>query len=270
MSNARPTMETYIEMSPRVFEENLARADALVSGLVERYARRGLRDLRFVASGSSYNSCVAARPFAERVLGVRVDVFTPSRYLDELERLEVATPGAFEVFVSQSGCSTNIIEAVRAARSRGHETVALTGNVNADLRDEVDEIFEYGVGNETVGFVTMGVLTLMEFIALFALAAAKAMGAIDEGGRCAWMDRLSRVPAMHREVQRRAPRLVFGRERVLHGAASVHARPPAAGECRGVGVHGREWRVLQQFREHPVLQGDRQGPGIHGEPHLHE
>ena len=56
MSNAKPTMETYIEMSPRVFEENLTRADALVGGLVERYARRGLRDLRFVASGSSYNA----------------------------------------------------------------------------------------------------------------------------------------------------------------------------------------------------------------------
>lgn len=204
MSDAKPTMETYIEMSPRVFEENLARARELVEGLVVRYSERGARGIRFVASGSSYNSCMAARPFAERVLGARVDVFTPSRYLDELDRLDATAPGAFEVFVSQSGCSTNIIEAVRAARSRGHETVALTGNVNADLRDEVDEIFEYGVGNETVGFVTMGVLTLMEFIALFALAAAKAMGAIDEGGRCAWMDRLSRVPAMHREVQRRA------------------------------------------------------------------
>ena len=197
-------METYIEMSPRVFEENLARADALVSGLVERYARRGLRDLRFVASGSSYNSCVAARPFAERVLGVRVDVFTPSRYLDELERLEVATPGAFEVFVSPKRVQHEHHRGGARRALAGHETVALTGNVNADLRDEVDEIFEYGVGNETVGFVTMGVLTLMEFIALFALAAAKAMGAIDEGGRCAWMDRLSRVPAMHREVQRRA------------------------------------------------------------------
>ena len=27
MSNAKPTMETYIEMSPRVFEENLTRVD---------------------------------------------------------------------------------------------------------------------------------------------------------------------------------------------------------------------------------------------------
>ncbi len=81
MSDAKPTMETYIEMSPRVFEKNLARARELVEGLVARYSERGARDIRFVASGSSYNSCMAARPFAERVLGVRVDVFTPSRYL---------------------------------------------------------------------------------------------------------------------------------------------------------------------------------------------
>lgn len=236
MSNAKPTMETYIEMSPRVFEENLTRADALVGGLVERYARRGLRDLRFVASGSSYNSCVAARPFAERVLGVRVDVFTPSRYLDELERLDVMASDAFEVFVSQSGCSTNIIEAVRAARSRGHETVALTGNVEADLRDEVDAIFEYGVGNETVGFVTMGVLTLMEFIALFSLATAEALGAIDGDGRSAWMGRLSEVPDMHREMQRRAHALMDAdREAFL---APGHAFMCGAGAAYGIALEG--------------------------------
>lgn len=95
VGNAKPTMETYIEMSPLVFEENLARADALVGDLVERCGRVGLRAVHFVASGSSHNSCVAARSFAERVLGVRVDVFTPSRYLDELERLDVTVPDAF-------------------------------------------------------------------------------------------------------------------------------------------------------------------------------
>ena len=100
MSDAKPTMETYIEMSPRVFEENLARVRELVEGLVARYSERGARGIRFVASGSSYNSCMAARPFAERVLGARVDVFTPSRYLDELDRLDATAPGAFEVFVS--------------------------------------------------------------------------------------------------------------------------------------------------------------------------
>ena len=43
MGNAKPTMETYIEMSPLVFEENLTRADALVGDLVERCGRVGLR-----------------------------------------------------------------------------------------------------------------------------------------------------------------------------------------------------------------------------------
>lgn len=95
MDNAKPTMETYIEMSPLVFEENLTRADALVGDLVERCGRVGLRAVRFVASGSSYNSCVAARSFAERVLGVWVDVFTPSCYLDKFERLYVTVPDAF-------------------------------------------------------------------------------------------------------------------------------------------------------------------------------
>lgn len=236
MANAKPTMETYIEMSPRVFEGNLARARELVDGLAARYAAGGTRDIRFIASGSSYNSCMGARPFAERVTGVRIDVFTPSRYLDELDRLDAMAPGAFEVFVSQSGCSTNIIEAVRVARSRGHETVALTGNVNADLRDECDEIFEYGVGNETVGFVTMGVLTLMEFIALFSLAAAETLGVIDEGERAAWMDRLSKVPAMHREVQARANALMDANPETFLSPGSAFMC--GAGAACGIALEG--------------------------------
>ena len=65
-------------------------------------------------------------------------------------------------------------------------------------------------------------------------------------------------------------RVLFGGERLLDGAAAIHVRPPAAGEPGGVGLHGCERRVLQQLREHPVFQGHRQGPGVHGEPHLHE
>lgn len=208
MARDIPTMETYIARSPQVFAENLRRASELVAPMAELYAAHGAGELRLIASGSSYNACVAIRPFVEQVLSARVDVFTPSRYLDEFERLTRTAPDAFEVFISQSGCSTNIIEAACVAREHGHAVIGLTGNVVADLCAHVDSIIEWGVGNETVDFVTLGVVTLMEFWALFALEVAAAQGVISASEQARWTEQLTRVPELHRAVQDQANRLM--------------------------------------------------------------
>lgn len=196
-----PTMETYIARSPQVFEDNLRRGTELVAPMVELFSQQDAHEIRLIASGSSYNACAAVRPFMEQVLSVRVDVLTPSRYLDEFERLERIASDSFEVFISQSGCSTNIIEAACAAREHGHVVIGLTGNVEADLRAHVDSIVEWGVGNETVDFVTLGVVTLMEFWALFALQTARERSVISDAEWACWMEQLACVPELHEAVQ---------------------------------------------------------------------
>lgn len=231
-----PTMETYIGASPQVFEENLRRGSELVAPMVEEYLARDAREIRLIASGSSYNACVAVRPFVEQVLSARVDVFTPSRYLDELDCLERIAPEAFEVFISQSGCSTNIIEAACVARGRGRAVIGLTGNVEADLCSHVDLIVEWGVGNETVDFVTLGVMTLMEFWALFALRTARVRNTISADEYARWMDRLVRVPELHKSVQDQANLLMTARARTFlsPGPAFICG----AGAAYGVALEG--------------------------------
>lgn len=39
----------------------------------------------------------------------------------------------------------------------------LTGNKNGDLYTYSDNVIEYGVDNETIGYVTLGFVTLVEF-----------------------------------------------------------------------------------------------------------
>lgn len=209
------TMETYIEMTPRLIEVNVRRYHDLTDRLVSLFRSRGASEIRIVASCSSHNASVMARPCMEHLLGMRVCVLTPARYLEELERLDVIAPQAFEVFISQSGCSTNIIEAVRAARAAGHPTVALTGNVQAALCDEVDEAIEYGVGNETVDFVTLGVGTLVQFLVMFALGAAEATGKIDAARREDWLAQISAAAGLNREMRLRTLELMDARERSL-------------------------------------------------------
>ncbi|MFR9006822.1 MAG: hypothetical protein ACLVKA_10710 [Collinsella aerofaciens] len=88
------------------------------------------------------------------------DVFTPSRYLDELERLDAGVR-CVEVFVSLNGCNEHHRGGARRARM-GHGRWPSRAT-RADLR-EVDAIFSTAWERDG-RFVTMGA-TLMEFIAV--------------------------------------------------------------------------------------------------------
>ena len=76
---------------------------------------------------------------------------------------------SFKIIISQSGCSTNIIEVLRDLNRDNLEYVVLTGNVLADVKDYSNNIIEYGVGNEIIDFVALGFTTLIEYLVLFPL-----------------------------------------------------------------------------------------------------
>lgn len=209
------TMEDYIAKSSCVLSENLSRAEELVAPLVSQFVLARPEELRLVASGSSYNACIAMRPCMEKALGMRVEVLTPSAYEESFTRLELIAPHAFEAFVSQSGCSTNVLKAIDCAKRAGHEAIGLTGNVNGDMSGVVDEIIEWGVGNETVDFVTLGVATLMEFLAFFSIEVGRRLGGLSDGEFDAWMNQMARIPDLHASVVDQARSLFVWDERVF-------------------------------------------------------
>ena len=72
--------------------------------------------------------------------------------------------------VTQSGLSTNAIEALKIIKKKQCRAICLTGNKNSDVKDVADVVIEYGVGEELVGYVTKGVSSLALFLDLFAIA----------------------------------------------------------------------------------------------------
>lgn len=180
-------MLDYVKMANTRLSENLDRASELVSPLVDAYKASGCSAVRIVASGSSKNSADCARNYMQDALGVQVAVVTPEAFVD----FEYAQPaGAFNIAISQSGYSTNTLAALDFMRERAMTCVALTANVEAPIKEHVDTVVDYGVGVESVDFVTMGVQTLVEYLVLFAAYAARATGRIDDA---ALEDRLADV-----------------------------------------------------------------------------
>lgn len=73
------------------------------------------------------------------------------------------------LFVSQSGYSTNILGAAQKHKENHRKVIGITGNRESDLGKMSDICLEYGAGEETIGYVTKGMSTLILFFMLLGL-----------------------------------------------------------------------------------------------------
>lgn len=167
------TVLDYIQSCPEYIRRNVADCEALTRPLVDEFVNGGYNTLWIVACGSSSNGSWCARQFIRRHLGCEVKIVTPFHFVvsehDFGEKDMV-------VVVSQSGYSLNALEAIRVIRSMGRRCIGLTGDLNSDLAQCCDVVANYGVGRETVAYVTRVVTTLALFFMLFAVQAAQRLG----------------------------------------------------------------------------------------------
>ncbi len=169
------TMASYVKEGPERIRSLVAKREELTGELVKRFLERPYDTIWIVASGSSFNASLCSRYYLRNMLGVEVKVVSPgifAAYETPLRENE------FLFFISQSGYSTNTIAALDKAREMGREAICLTGNVEADVKNHSDLVVDYGVGQEKVGYVTLGVTSLVTFLTLFAIEAAQKSGRI--------------------------------------------------------------------------------------------
>ncbi len=166
----RKTMADYVKESAEMMRHNIENSAALTDSLVTEYLENAYQNIWMVASGSSYNGCECARLFLQKMLKCQVKLVSPFQFLyadhDVPDRDMV-------VFVSQSGYSRNTIEAAAFMKKRGRKAVILTGDMDSDAKKMADLLIDFGVGMETVGYVTKGVNALALYWILFAYEVAK-------------------------------------------------------------------------------------------------
>lgn len=172
-SQSNKTMLDYIRSCPAYIRNNVTNCAELTRPLVEEYVNGGYKNLWIVACGSSSNGSWCARQFIRRHLHCEVKIVTPFHFVvSEHDFGE----DDMVVVVSQSGYSLNALEALQVIRAQGRRCIGLTGDLNSDLAKNCDVVANYGVGRETVAYVTRGVTTLALFFMLFAVEAAQRLG----------------------------------------------------------------------------------------------
>ena len=180
-------MLDYVQLAHVRMGENLERSSELVAQLVDIFQSGSFDALRIVASGSSRHAADCARDYLQDALQMQVSVATPEAFVD----FEHTYPQhALNIAVSQSGYSTNTIAALDYMRAHDMAAVALTANVEAPIKEHADIVLDYGVGVESVDFVTLGVEVLVEYLVLFGIYGGQARGTIDAKGVAQRLDDL--------------------------------------------------------------------------------
>lgn len=202
------TMRDCIEMTPDAVRGQIERSDELAGGLAAALAGRAWRRVVLVASGSSYTASMCARPYLARMLACPVEVLFPFTFT-HYERAVTGTDD-FVLVVSQSGASVNCLDALEAARAAGAAARLLTAVADSDCARMADEVYTWGCGEEAVGYVTFGPLSLATYLMQSAARAADiASGACGaEGAATACVREIEHAIAAHGEVLARADAFV--------------------------------------------------------------
>ena len=132
------------------------------------------RAVQIVACGSSYHAALVARHWIESLSGLPclVEIASEYRYRDA-----AVIPGSLFVTVSQSGETTDTLEALKLAKTRGYQAMLAVCNVpESSLIRESDLVLMTRAGPEIGVASTKAFLTQLVAFALLALELGRAHG----------------------------------------------------------------------------------------------
>lgn len=156
----------YIKKSPDVMLKNINDLEDSVAELATEILQQRSESVIIIASGSSYNAAEIIQPFMSKAMMLPVVIMTSEQFLFGRETY---LPNPFYIVITQSGASTNTISAIQFMNELLLPYVTLTGDIKSKATKYSNKTVDYGVGNETIKFVTLGVATLVQFIFLLAV-----------------------------------------------------------------------------------------------------
>ncbi|MDJ0950373.1 MAG: glutamine--fructose-6-phosphate transaminase (isomerizing) [Alphaproteobacteria bacterium] len=156
------------------------------------------------ACGTAYYAGLVAKYWLERLAGIPVEIDIAS----ELRYREAPMPeGGVMLVISQSGETADTLAALRYARERGQKVLSIVNVPESTIARESDAVLVTHAGPEIGVASTKAFTTQLTVLACFAIAAARARGAIDAAREAALSVALTEVPSRAAEVLNHDERL---------------------------------------------------------------
>ena len=153
--------------------------------------------MTLVACGTSYYACMVAKCWLERLARIPVDVDVASEFR---YRGAYMAEGGVALFVSQSGETADTLAALRYARDHGQHIVSVVNVPESTIARESDAVLQTYAGPEVGVASTKAFTTQLTVLACFAIATARARGAMDHDTETRLVDALAGIPARAAEV----------------------------------------------------------------------
>ncbi|MFL0249400.1 SIS domain-containing protein [Clostridium neuense] len=167
-------MIPFMKLAPKVCSSIISNRKNLIKPLVDLYMAKEYKKIVIVASGSSSNIANSVKYFIQNTLNTEVKIIWPMTYIKFDYKFN---EDAFIICMSQSGKSTNTIQAVKKANKMGQDVAVLTTNANSPIKQYTNNVFEYGSGSDDY-YVAKGYPASCTFLMLFALETALAKNII--------------------------------------------------------------------------------------------
>ncbi len=199
INNQEPTMLTYIKETPYQLEWNVYHIQEITQELVQLYLQNDYNSIWLIACGSSFNGAQCAKPFLMKYLHCDVKVISPMTFVYSEHQM---TDKDFVVVISQSGRSTNCIQALKLLKDMKKQAIGLTGCIDSPLKEYGDRVIDYSMGIEKVGYVTKGITVLSQYLMLFALEVSLKKGLTNQKDYQAIIEELKAIPSRHQIMQK--------------------------------------------------------------------
>lgn len=153
--------------------------------------------ISIVACGTSYYAGLVAKYWFEKYakIPVEIDIASEFRY-----REPVLQKGGLSLFISQSGETADTMAALRLCKQQGQHTLAIVNVPSSSMAIESDAALFTYAGPEIGVASTKAFTTQLTTMACFALALARARGALEAAEVARLSHALAEVPAVVMEV----------------------------------------------------------------------
>jgi glucosamine--fructose-6-phosphate aminotransferase (isomerizing) len=220
----RHFMQKEIHEQPRAIADTI---EAIIDDkgfspeLFGKGAEAVLRDVdgvQIIACGTSYYAGMIARYWIEAIAGLPCSVEIASEYR---YRTAVANPKHLVVTISQSGETLDTMEALKYARSLGHERTMSICNVPESAIPRASSLVFYTRAGAEIGVASTKAFTT-QLVALFALTAtlAKLHGRLDDAKQAEYLEALRHLPGSVQHALNLEPQITAWADRF---ASKQHA-----------------------------------------------
>ena len=166
-----------IRRVPRLLEAiRLARSQTMAQ-VLSVYPAEKLDEICLIGSGTSFTSASTAQYSMEAYCGMRVSVMLPNEFLHVRT---YRNPRALHVFISQTGTSSALLEALELCRASGLMPAVLSEKADTPAASKAAAFIAMGCGPEEYPIRTIGYSTTVCTLMMLGMAIGQARGVLTQ------------------------------------------------------------------------------------------